>query len=434
MSEDSIKKNLDIINSYFDGMHKLYSDVDYFTTECINAIKEKTAVVKIYGLGFNLAWSLRYTINKMIAYQNMLINTLLYDYWEENKNEVDHFSQMSAELEDFINSNLEPLSIKIKGADSIEKEIPEDEEDEEIKLLIEDNEYLLNLSQDLVTNGPKLLHLIIFYLNHARRILIEIRNIRLNRTENDYALLFEREFKEYLTTDIWNELRDSFISTTISIKYRGNEPSVDQLIQMRDNEFGLMMVSRKELGPFDAYLSDPAKLARHIVNKEIEHNVKNPVIDLFGSLGRMKLIDRWISDIQDETPLMEHFEGLKPNEAITFTERMSEDRLKNLWPKIEEVYNERSAIDLVCLYHVLLYRKCIMCDDFKFFARWINETADKEIISEVNIRQIKMSYWAKEADRIWTIDGFHKWRNSAKADSQYRDYELLCDQINELIK
>ena len=75
-----------------------------------------------------------------------------------------------------------------------------------------------------------------------------------------------------------------------------------------------------------------------------------------------------------------------------------------------------------------------MCDDFKFFARWINETAGREIISEVNIRQIKMSYWAKEADRMWTIDGLHKWRNSAKADSQYRDYELLCDQINELIK
>jgi hypothetical protein len=148
----------------------------------------------------------------------------------------------------------------------------------------------------------------------------------------------------------------------------------------------------------------------------------------------MKLIDQWISEIQKEAPLMEHYEGSKPSETITFTERMSESRLKSLWPKIEEVYKERKAIDLVCLYHVLVLRKCIVCDDFKFFARWINETAGKKIISEGNIRQIKMSYWAKEADHIWTIDGLHKYRDSAKADSQYRDYELLCDRINELIK
>ena len=432
MSEDSIKRGIDVVNQFFECMEKLNSEVAYFEEECRIAIIQKEAFFKVYGLSYNLAWTLRRVICRIEEYGEVLRNTLLYDYWEKNGQYIKDVNYLANRLEAFITQSLEPLSTELLDNDWVEIDLGDD--DEAAKVLIEDNEYLENLSKDFSSNSVKIYRMILFYIRYVLKQLIEIKNIRLSRNESDYTLLFDREFKEYLTTDVWNELRDSFISTTISIKYRGNEPTVDQLIQMRDNEFGLMMVLRKDLGPFDAYLSDTAKLARHIVNKEIEHNVKNPVIDLFGCLGRMKLIDQWISDIQNEAPLMEHFEGSKPSEAITFTERMSENRLKSLWPEIEEVYKERNVIDLVCLYHVLLCRKCIMCDDFKFFARWINETADKEIISEVNIRQIKMSYWVKEADHIWTIDGLHKYRNSVKADSQYRDYELLCDQINELIK
>ncbi len=432
MSEDSIKRGIDIVNQFFECMEKLNLEVSYFENECTITIVQKEAFFKVYGLSYNLAWTLRRVIYRIEDYGEVLRNTLLYDYWEKNEQYIRDVNYLANELEGFIMQSLEPLSMELLDDDWIGIDLGDD--DEAAKVLIDDNEYLENLSKDLSSNCGKIYRIIMFYIRYILKQLIEIRNIRLNRNESDYNLLFEREFKEYLTTDVWNDLRDSFISTTISIKYRGNEPTVDQLLHMRDNEFGLMMVLRKELGSFDAYLSDTAKLARHIVNKEIEHNVKNPVIELFGCLGRMKLIDQWISDIQNEAPLMEHFEDSKPSEAITFTERMSEDRLKNLWPQIEEVYKERNAIDIVCLYHVLLYRKYILCDDFKFFARWINETSGKDIISEVNIRQIKMSYWVKEADHIWTIDGLHKFRNSAKADSQYRDYELLCDQINELIK
>jgi hypothetical protein len=432
MSEDSIKRGIVIVNQFFECMEKLNSEVSYFKDECTTAIIQKEAFFKVYGLSYNLAWTLRRVICRIEEYGEVLRNTLLYDYWEKNDQYVKDVTYLAKGLEEFIAQSLEPYSMELLDDNYVEIDLGDD--DEAAKVQIGDNEYLENISKDLSSNCGKIYRMILFYIRYVLKQLIDIRNMRLNRTESDYTRLFDREFKEYLTTDAWNELRDSFIDTTVSIKYRGNDPSVDQLLQMRDNEFGLMMVLRKELGSFDAYLSDTAKLAKHLVNKEIKHDVKNPVLELFSCLGRMKLIDQWISEIQKEAPLMEHYEGSKPSETITFTERMSESRLKSLWPKIEEVYKERKAIDLVCLYHVLVLRKCIVCDDFKFFARWINETAGKKIISEGNIRQIKMSYWAKEADHIWTIDGLHKYRDSAKADSQYRDYELLCDRINELIK
>lgn len=432
MSEDSIKRGIDIVNQFFECMEKLNSEVSYFENECTITIIQREAFFKVYGLSYNLAWTLRRVIYRIEEYGEVLRNTLLYDYWEKNEQFIKDINYLAKRLEDFIMQSLEPLSMELLDDDWVGIDLGDD--DEAAKVLIEDNEYLENLSRDLSSNCGKIYQIILFYIRYILKQLIEIRNIRLNRTESDYNLLFDREFKEYLTTDIWNELRDSFISTTISIKYRGNEPTVDQLLQMRDNEFEMMMELRKELGQFDAYLSDTGKLARHLVNKEIKHNVNNPIIDLFGCLGRMKLIDQWILAIQEEAPLMEAFEGSSPSEAITFSERLSEERLKSLWPKIEEVYLQRKAIDWVCFYHVLVFRNYVSCDDFKFFARWINETSGREIISEVNIRQIKMSYWAKEAKRMWTIEGFHKWRDSGKADSQYRDFELLCIELNDIIK
>lgn len=434
MSEESIKKNIEIVSDYFEGIKKLYSDFDFFKSESITAIRQKVALVKIYGLSFNLAWSLRYAIDRMMAYKDMLSNTLLYDYWEDNNKTLDDFRYAARELEDFINRVIEPLSISVTGEDRIEKEMKEGEGDEEIKLLIEDNNYLLNLSQDLASNGPKILHVISFYLQHARKLLVEIRNIRLNRTDSEYTLLFEREFKEFLTTDEWNDLSESFVNTTITMKFRGTDPTKDQLYNMRDDEFTLMTELRKELGQFDAYLSDSGKLARHIINKEIRHNVNNPIMELFGYLGRINLIDRWITALEEELPLMESFEGESPSAALTFSARLSEKRLKSLLPKIEELFGKRNAIDWICLYHVLVYRNYISCDDFKLFARWLNQAIGRIIISDANIRQIKLSYWAKEAKRMWTIKGLHEWRNTAKADNQYRDFEMLCDNINEIIK
>lgn len=432
MSEDSIKRGIDVVNQFFECMEKLNSEVSYFENECTITIIQREAFFKVYGLSYNLAWTLRRVIYRIEEYGEVLRNTLLYDYWEKNEQYIKDVQYLAKKLEDFITQSLEPLSMDLLDDDWVGIDLGDD--DEAAKVLIEDNEYLENLSKDLSSNCGKIYQIILFYIRFIHKQLIEIRNIRLNRNESDYTLLFDREFKEFLTTDVWNELRDSFINTTISIKYRGNEPTVDQLLQMRDNEFELMMELRKELGSFDAYLSDTGKLARHIVNKEIKHNVNNPVIDLFGCLGRMKLIDQWISAIQEEAPLMEAFEGTSPSEAITFSDRLSEERLKILWPKIEEIYQKRKAIDWVCFYHVLVYRNYVSCDDFKFIARWINETSGREIISEVNIRQIKMSYWAKEAKRMWTIEGFHKWRDSGKADGQYRDFELLCIELNDIIK
>lgn len=431
MSEEGIKRGIGVIEQFFKSMEKLDSDAKYFVSECKSAIEQQEASIKIYALAFNFAWTLRYTIHRLQEYEDVLRNTLLYDYFEENQKKVDDFGYLTRYLENFISGSLVSIYIEIDNDDQTEIEIDDNEGDNNI---IEDHEYLETLSKDLSANGGKILHIIPYYLLYINKKLIEIRNIRRNRTDNDYLYLFEREFKEFLTTDSWNDLQVSFIDTTISIKYRGIEPTIDQLQDMRDNEFAIMTELRKDLGSFDAYLKDKSKLARHIVNREIKHNSNNSVMELFSCLGRMKLIDDWLRDINEEAPLMEAYADTSPSDTITFSERLSEERLKSLWPQIEEIYNNRKAIDWVCFYHVLVYRNYISCDDFKLFARWINETSGREVISEVNIRQIKMSYWAKEAKRMWTIDGLHNWRNTAKADSQYRDFELLGDEINELIK
>lgn len=432
MSEESIKKGIDIVNQFFDCMEKLKSEVVYFEEECRAAIMQKEAFFRVYGLSFNLAWTLRRVICRLEEYDGVLRNTLLYDYFNENRRYVEDVFGFANKLDEFISTSLATYSMDLLDDDWVGIDL--DDEDETSKLLIEDNDYLEKLSTDISSNSDKIYRIIIFYIRYIHKQLIEVRNIRLNRTENDYKLLFEQEFKGFLTTDNWNDLRDGFIETTITIKFRGVEPTVEQLQKMRGEEFTLMQELRKELGSFDAYLNDYSKLAKHIVNQEIKHNAKNPIIDLFTCFGRITLIDKWIDDLNEECPLMKPISDAAPLKKIVFTKKLSEERLKNLWPKIEEIYDNHKAIDWVCFYHVLLYRNYILCDDFKYFARWINTTAGREILSEGNIRQIKTSYWAKEAHRTWTIEGFHEWRNTTKGDNTYKDYELLCEAIDEMIK
>ena len=434
MTEEIIKRNIEVINNYFQSMQKLYSDIDYFISECKTVIKQDGNIVKIYGLAYNLAWSLRYTMKLMVEYEKILQNSLLYDYWKENQEEAEKFNDISEELVSFIKKSLDTISIEITGRDVINPQLFNDSAEEELNLIIENDQYFLSLCDDLACNGPRILHLIVIYLQATYKLLIEIRNIRLSRNDTDYELLFEREFKEYLSTDAWNDFEECYINSTINNRYSGLEPSEEQLWKMRDNEYDRLMDLRKDLGDFEAYLSDPRKLARYLVDKEIKYNVNNPILELFGIKGRLKLIDQWIEDLREEAPLMEAFESSESSDVIRFTERLSEKRLISLWPKIEKLYVGRKAIDWACLYHVLVYRNYISCDDFKVFAYWLNKTANKTVISESNIRQIKMSYWIKEAKHVWTIEGFRKWRNSAKADSIYKDYEQLCHDINEIIK
>ena len=430
MCEDRVKKGIYTVNQFFDSMEKLKSEVAYFEEECKNAIIQKYAFFKVYGLSYNLAWTLRGVIYRLDEYGEVLRNTLLYDYFEENRQYIEDVNLLANRLDAFITQSLDPYTVDLIDEDWVGIDM---DGEEVSKILIEDNEYLENISRNLCTNSDKLYRIILFYIRYIHNQLIEVRNIRLNRTESDYQLLFEREFKEFLTTDNWNDLRESFIDTTISMKYRGEEPTIEQLCMMRDDEFAIMQDLRKDLGSFDAYLTDYSKLARHIVNKEIKHNVNNPVKDLFTCFGRIQLIDKWIDDLKEEAPLMEAFADASPSASITFSARLSEKRLITLWPQIEELYKDRKAIDLVCLYHVLVYRNYISCDDFKFFVQWINQHI-RVIIKEQNIRQIKTSYWVKEAKRMWTINGYHAWRNSTKGDTIYKDYEILCDAINEIVK
>lgn len=431
MTEQSIKDRLKIFSQFDESLEKLIEEKSYFVNQCKMALEKEAAPVKIYPLAFNFAWTLRYVIGCAQKYLDAIQNSLLDDRYQNN---LDNKDKIENEFRDFIpliddfekTAGLSPIDIG-----KLEKEHYDKlKENEDIS---EDHvNYLVELCKDLALNGHQIALLISIYLNRLNRLITDITLVRVGRSENDKRFLFEREYKEFTLTDEWEEISNAFIESIIRVRYRGVEPKETDLLSLRDDEFNQMMTLKKDLGHFEAFLGDYSKLAKLLIEKEIECTKNNVVLQLFGHLGIIDLIDEWIDDIRNEGQLVSH--GDEDISPLTYTEKLSEKRMKQLWPKIEALFYQRPAIDWVCLFHVLVFRNYVTCDTFKEYVIWLNEMAGRIVISPVNARQIKMTYWAKSAKREWTIENLHKWKNSTRIDTRFKEFDELCTQINNVFK
>lgn len=429
MTVDGIKVRVALFNQYDQAMAKLVEELEYFYKNSKVFVRQESEAIKLYGLAFNFAWTLRNSIELCQKYEHEVKNSLLHERFDINKKLSDDFEHSVNEIVPQLENLCQTLSVSIDDNRRVEVITADDSDAEK---LLSDNEYLSELSKDLAANGNKILNIVCFYLRHISKQLINIKTVRANLTENDYRFLFEREFKEYTSTDEWCDLKYGFIDRTIKNKYHGIEPTKEQLYELRNDEIERIVEMSDNFGAIDPYLDDYPKLSRHIINRDFETKINTPVLDLFFHIGRKQIIEQWQEQLEEEELC---YVPEDDGEAeVIYSERYSEAICKRTMPKILALYEERGAMDWVCFYHVLVYFNYIGCDDFNTFNRWLTQITGKVIISAGNARKIKMSYWAKEAKKPWTKQGALAETNTAQQETKYRNYTILCDEIRDIIK
>lgn len=431
MTEQSVKERNVIINQFDQALTKLINEKNYFVNQCKDAVEKESTPVKIYSLSFNFAWTLRYTIDCTQKYDSVIRNSLLDDRFDNNlankqwiENEFFDFIPFIDNLEQ--SAGLVPHEVEKSERDHYER-LKEKEDIANVQV-----DFWVDFCKDLAANGHHIAPLIKVYYNRLVRMLTDITVIRVSRKENDLRFLFERELKEYTSTDEWEDMSNSFIESIIKMRFRGIEPGIEELELLRSEEYSQMMTLKSDLGQFEAFLYDYTKLAKHLISKEVKGVANNHILQLLGHLSILQLVDDWMVDFVSEGKFM-----VPPDEddtPLTYTVKLSEKRMKKLWPQIESLFKERAATDWVCFFHVLVFKNYVTCNSFKSFVVWLNNFAGRNLISAVNARQIKMSYWAKNAKRQWTIEDLHKWKNTARIDSRYKDFYQLCEDINNIIK
>lgn len=427
MTVAGIKERLALFNRYDQAMAKLVEELDDFYKSSKTLVRQESEAIKLYGLAFNFAWTLRNSIELCHKYENEVRNSLLHERFDINKKLSDDFEYAVDEIVPYIENIINTLCVTIDDNDRVEIS----SEDEDSEKLLSDNEYLSELSKDLAKNGNKILNIICFYLRHISKLLINTKTVRANMTDNDYRFLFEREFREYLSTDEWNDVQNSFIDRTIIRKYHGEEPTKDQLYELLATEIEKIEEMSDSFGIIEPYLDDYPKLSRIIIQQEFKAEINSPVLELFLHLGHKLIIEKWHQQLEEEELCYMPEEG---DTEVTYSERFTETICKLAMPSILKLYEDRNAMDWVCFYHVLVYYSYIGCDDFNAFNRWLTRVTGKELISTGNARKIKMSYWAEAAKKPWTKEGALAKTNTAQQETKYRNYTMLCDEIRDIIK
>ena len=426
MTVEGIKERILLFEQFDQTMEKLLGELDNFYKGSRAVIRQKHDSIKLYGLAFNFAWTLHNSIVVCHKYESAIKNSLLHDRFERNK----WLSEQFEESVNLIVPSIEKIidTFCFNRDDIVRLEIgPEDEDREK---LLSDNKYLYELSKDLVQNGNKILTIICFYLRHISKLLINTKTVRANMTDNDYRFLFEREFRDYLSTDEWNDVQNTFIDRTIIRKYHGEEPTKEQLYELLATEIEKIEEMSDRFGIIEPYLDDYPKLSRIIVLREFKAELNSPILELFLHLGHKLIIEKWKRQLEEEELCYVPEEG---DMEVTYSERFTETICKLAMPGILKLYEKRDAMDWVCFYHVLVYYSYIGCDDFNAFNRWLTRVAGKELISTGNARKIKMSYWAESAKKRWKKEDALAKTNTTQQETKFGNYTKLCEDIREII-
>ena len=426
MTVDSIKERIALFGQFDQTMEKLLGELDCFYKESKSVIRQETESIKLYGLAFNFAWTLRNSIEVCQKYESAIKTSLLHDRFEMNKALSDKFEESVDLIVPYIENIIDTVCITINDDDraGILSEVEDGEK------LLSDNEYLSELSKDLSKNGKKILNIVCFYLRHLSKTLISTKSVRANMTDNDYRFLFEREFREYLSTDEWNDVQNTFIERTMIRKYHGEDPTKDQLYELLTSEIEKIEEMSDSFGIIGPYLDDYPKLSRLIVRGEFKTEINSPVLELFLHLGHKLIIEKWQEQLEEEELCYVPEEG---QAEVTYSERFTETICKRAMPGILKLFEDRDATDWVCFYHVLVFYSYIGCDDFNAFNRWLTQVAGKKLISAGNARKIKMSYWAEAAKKPWTKAGALAKTNTAQQETKFRNYTILCEAIRDII-
>lgn len=291
-------------------------------------------------------------------------------------------------------------------------------------------------------NGILYFGAILKNLSKIKDVLKSLEVVGGGRTANSYEEIYDRMREEYYNSDLWENLKNNYISDLIKRKFRNRSittEAIEDLICELEDE----LESHEELGAiWQAFKNNKTKLSKEIVNKEYES--PQHIEFMFSILGKKELLENWKEEIRfEELPceIVEEETGLV--QGVEFFDEPEEQRFHEAWPEIYSYMKEVKVADYAwcCLHHILTSYHFIKTTSFKFFMRWLNHYANEQLITEVNIRQASFHYFVNVVETKWSLkdmEEFYRQGGKQKITLQlkkkYEKYSRICIELRDILR
>lgn len=386
--------------------------------------------VKIYTLAMNYYHDTNLVVDIATAYYDYIAYSMLCVDFPKHDKLYRRFESDLLELTYRLNRLSESDSIVLDST------LPENISLEE-QLAIMDK----SISEQLDGNGILYFKGIIKNLSRIKDALNSLQVVGAGRTASSYEEIYDRMAEEYYNSDLWENLKNRYISTLVNRTFK-NTPITYEKIDELINELYSDLGGHEELGCiWEAYEENKTELSKAIVKKEYESATY--IEHMFAILGKIELLQNWKEEIKfEELPCEEAEEATGLVQDVIFINEREEERFTKAWPEIKAYMEEVMDADYAwcCLHHTMTFYHYIKKTSFKFFMRWLNNYAEKELISEVNIRQVSFHYFIDVVETKWSLDEMVKFyerggkqKITPQLKAKYNKYSSICLRLREIL-
>ena len=248
--------------------------------------------------------------------------------------------------------------------------------------------------------------------------------------------------EEFYNSELWESLKLRYIINLRKRTFK-NKPITRDFIDELIADLYSDLTSHEELGAiWEAFEDNKTELSRAIVKKEYESD--NQIHHMFSILGKIELLMNWKEEIKfEELPYEEAEEETGLIQGVEFINEREEKRFHDAWPEIYPYMMTEidAAYAWCCLHHTLTFYHSIKATTFKCFMRWLNRYAQKDLITEDNIRQVGFHYFIDTVETQWSFNEMGKfYQNGGKQKitpqlrNKYKKYSGICNQLRDIIK
>lgn len=385
--------------------------------------------VKIYTLAMNYYHDTNLVIEIATAYYDYIAYSMLSVNYPKHDRLYKRFETDLLELTHRLNSLSEPYSIVLDN--TLQEGIPLEEQLSNMDKTI---------SEQLDGSGILYFKGILSNLSKIKYSLNSLQVVGAGRTANSYEEIYDRMKEEYYSSDLWESLRKKYISNLITRTFK-NKSITHDMIGDLINELYSDLGNHEELGNiWEAYEDNKTELSKAIVKKEYES--ANHIEYMFTILGKIDLLQDWKEEIKfEQLPYEEAVETTGLVQGVEFVNEKEKQRFIDAWPNIYAYMEQEKDADYVwcCLHHTLSFYNVIEKTTFKFFMKWLNGFAEKELISDVNIRQVSSYYFVEKTDTQWSLEEMEKFykkggkqKITPQLKAKYQKYSSICYQLREI--
>lgn len=424
------------IRKFDSCMEHFFSEAKYFVSQLKRIRDSDEEKFKIHTLGLNFYGDTHLIAEICMNYSPYISNSLLSIRLKKHEELWERLQKETVELK--------TLCICIRNAESIGLD---NEPADTTAIVLVDNqisELKDSLSSLLKDNCADIFGGIVKNIMKIEETILRLKDLANTRTDSIYEEIFVNSWNTYYSSDDWQKIRDNYIQHLYRIHFNYRKPDIEKIMNLRAS-LDYDLSNDENLGAiWEAHSENKTMMARKIIEKDFETDTE--INQLFYTLGRMSLLEEWLDDIRfAEMPYEEAYEEFDVRNTVVFIAPWTEEKFREVWDKIYQYFKEKkeTALDWCCLQHTMTYYNMIADCKFNFFMRWLNEFSGEILITDVNIRQVCSSYFAKATKRLWKMDelihGVNEenfvWqgKDTAQIRTKFNKYSIMCDDIKEIL-